>query len=299
MKIPFLYLFFVKKQNIKEILANMKFASILLNIKFYYVILSIERRCNMTALEEKYMRIKEKLGDQVTFYVDDIQELFPEMKKSSLYWNMSKMVDAGYLKRVRNGVYAFNEWYGKKSVILSDAATKISELLDETGFDYYISGLDVLQKYMQHVPEQYPCLLFIDKNTKEEIVDVLSEHNMEVLMPAQVKEMYESHVLTGKEIQQVVLYQTENFEDAEENVASMEKAFVDLYYSVTRNGFPLPIQELVRIYENVVRLGIIDKKSIITIAAKRSIQYDIRYIVESKYITQEAQKFVEILKREV
>lgn len=277
----------------------MKFASILLNIKFYYVILSIERRCNMTALEEKYMRIKEKLGDQVTFYVDDIQELFPEMKKSSLYWNMSKMVDAGYLKRVRNGVYAFNEWYGKKSVILSDAATKISELLDETGFDYYISGLDVLQKYMQHVPEQYPCLLFIDKNTKEEIVDVLSEHNMEVLMPAQVKEMYESHVLTGKEIQQVVLYQTENFEDAEENVASMEKAFVDLYYSVTRNGFPLPIQELVRIYENVVRLGIIDKKSIITIAAKRSIQYDIRYIVESKYITQEAQKFVEILKREV
>lgn len=277
----------------------MKFACILLNIKSDYVILPIERRCSMTALEEKYMRIKEKLGDQVTFYADDIQELFPEMKKSSLYWNMSKMVDAGYLKRVRNGVYAFNEWYGKKSVILSDAATKISELLDETGFDYYISGLDVLQKYMQHVPEQYPCLLFIDKNTKEEIIDVLSEHNMEVLMPTQVKEMYESHVLTGKGIQQVVLHQTENFEDAEENVASMEKAFVDLYYSVTRNGFPLPIQELVRIYENVVRLGIIDKKSMITIAAKRSIQYDIRYIVESKYITQEAQKFVEILKREV
>lgn len=252
----------------------------------------------MTALEEKYKRIKEELGDQVTFYADDIQKLFPEMKKSSLYWNMSKMVEAGYLKRVRNGVYAFNEWYGKKSVILSDAATKISELLDETGFDYYISGLDVLQKYMQHVPEQYPCLLFIDKNTKEEIIDVLSAHNMEVLMPTQIKEMYENHVLTGKGTQQVVLHQTENFEDAEENVASMEKAFVDLYYSVTRNGFPLPIQELVRIYENVVRLGIIDKKSMITIAAKRSIQYDIRYIVESKFITQEAQKFVEILKRE-
>lgn len=183
-------------------------------------------------------------------------------------------------------------------MILSDAAAKISELLDETGFDYYISGLDVLQKYMQHVPEQYPCLLFIDKNTKEEITNVLAEHNMEVLMPTQIKEVYENHVLAGKGTQQVVLHQTENFDDAEENVASMEKAFVDLYYSVTRNGFPLPIQELVRIYENVVRLGIIDKKRMITISAKRSIQYDIRYIVKSKFITQEAQKFVEILIRE-
>lgn len=53
----------------------------------------------MTALEEKYKRIKDKLGDQVTFYVDDIQELFPEMKKSSLYWNVSKMVEIGYLKK--------------------------------------------------------------------------------------------------------------------------------------------------------------------------------------------------------
>ena len=38
-----------------------------------------------------------------------------------------------------------------------------------------------------------------------------------------------------------------------------------------------------------------DKKIMISVAAKRSIQYDIRFIVESKFITKQALKFVEIL----
>ena len=45
----------------------------------------------------------------------------------------------------------------------------------------------------------------------------------------------------------------------------------------------------------MVRLGNIDKKIMISIAAKRSIQYDIRFIAESKFITKQALKFVEIL----
>lgn len=253
---------------------------------------------NKSALEEKYKIIKEKLCNQATFYVDDVMEIFPDMKKSSLYWNMSKLVENGYLKRVRNGVFAFNEWYGKKSVSLSKTAIKTIDIMDETGFDYYVSGLDILQKYMQHVPEQYPCILFISKNTKEEVESILIDNNIEPLEPAQIREMHENYILTGKKTPQVVLYQTDNFADSESCVASMEKAFVDLFYAVTRNEYPLALQELVRIYENVVRLGAIDKKRMITVAAKRSIQYDIRYIAESKYITEEARKFVKILREE-
>lgn len=252
----------------------------------------------MSALETKYKKIVEELKGQATFYAEDVQCIFPNMKKSSLYWNMSKLIDSGYLKRVRNGVYAFNEWYGKKSISLSETASKIVDIMDETGFDYYISGLDVLQKYMQHIPEQYPCILFVNKNTKEEVTDTLKDNGMEVLLPTQIKEMHGNHVLAGKKSPQVVLHQTENFDDAVDGVASIEKAFVDLFYSVTRNEYPLALQELVRIYENVVRLGMIDKRGMITVASKRSMQYDIRYIVESKYITEEAHRFVEILKRE-
>jgi predicted transcriptional regulator of viral defense system len=247
------------------------------------------------ALEVKYQKMVELLGDQSTFYVDEVQKIFPEMKKSSLYWNMSKLVDGGYLHRIRNGVYAFNEWKGKKSISLLGSAEKIRDILDETGFDYYISGLDILHKYMQHVPEQYPNIVFIRKESKAEISEVLNENSYKVIEPINLKDIYENNVYAGIEESTVLLYQTENFDDSENGLATIEKAFVDLYYAVTRNEYPLALQELVRIYENLVRLGNIDKKIMISVAAKRSIQYDIRFIAESKFITKHALKFVEIL----
>ncbi len=247
------------------------------------------------ALEVKYQILVKFLGDQSTFYVDEVQKIFPEMKKSSLYWNMSKLVDGGYLRRVRNGVYAFNEWKGKKSISLLGPAEKIRDVLDETGLDYYISGLDILHKYMQHVPEQYPNIVFIRKESKAEISEVLHENNYTAIEPVNLKDIYENNVYSGIEEPAVLLYQTENFVDSKNGLATIEKAFVDLYYAVTRNEYPLALQELVRIYENLVRLGNIDKKIMISVAAKRSIQYDIRFIVESKFITKQALKFVEIL----
>lgn len=252
---------------------------------------------NNSALESKFEIITQKLGSQQTFYFDEAEKIFPDMKKAYLYWVLSKLVEEGYLKRVRNGVYSFNEWKGKKSISISGDAQKIQNILDETGFSYYISGVDILQKYMQHVPERYPVILFIEKSAKEEIMSVLKDNNFEPVEATQIKVVHEKYVFTGAENPWVVLYQTESFEFAEECLATMEKAFVDLYYAVTRNGYPVALQELVRIYENLVRLGNIDRKGLITVADRRGIQYDIRYIVESKFITEDAARFVEILRR--
>lgn len=253
---------------------------------------------NRNALESKYQRILNELGEQATFYIEDIQRIFPDMKKSSLYWNMSKLVDEGYLKRVRNGVYSFNEWKGKKNVSLSQTAEKIRDILDETRFDYYISGLDILQKYMLHIPEQYPIVICIQKESKNELTDILTNHFYEVVEPRRLKEKYEAIQYHGKNNDIIIIYLTENFEDSEDGLATIEKAFVDLYYAVTRNGYPLALQELVRIYENLVRLGNIDKKRMIAVAAKRGIQCDLRFIAEAKFVTGSARKFVEILERD-
>ncbi|MBQ6834663.1 MAG: hypothetical protein IJO55_09645 [Lachnospiraceae bacterium] len=250
-----------------------------------------------TSLAVKYQNILENLGNQQTFYFDEVEKLFPDMKKTYLYWVLSKLVEEGYLKRIRNGVYAFNEWREKKSISISTDAQKIRDVLDETGFDYYISGVDVLQKYMQHVPEQYPVMLFIEKEAKEEIKSILKSNGFDSVDAIQTKEMYERYSFTGTDTSWVILYQTESFEFAEDGVATIEKAFVDLFYAVSRNGYPLALQELVRVYENLVRLGSIDQKRMITVATRRGIQYDIRYIVESKFITENAKRFVELLRR--
>ena len=160
---------------------------------------------NRNALESKYQRILNELGEQATFYIEDIQRIFPDMKKSTLYWNMSKLVDGGYLKRVRNGVYSFNEWKGKKNVSLSQTAEKIRDILDETGFDYYISGLDILQKYMLHIPEQYPIVICIQKESKNELTDILTNHFYEVVEPRRLKEKYEAIQYNGKNNDIIIL----------------------------------------------------------------------------------------------
>mgnify|MGYP000019502184 CR=1 FL=1 len=121
-----------------------------------------------TALEKKYEIIKQKSWEvKLTFITDEVIPLFPELKKSTLYWNLSKLVEAGYIKRVRNGVFSFNDLKGRQGIILCETAQKLKNYMDELGFYYYISGLDILAKYMLHIPEQYPVIAFIEKAAKE------------------------------------------------------------------------------------------------------------------------------------
>ena len=138
----------------------------------------------------------------------------------------------------------------------------------------------------------------IEKAAKEEIYNNLLAEGFEVIEPQYTKKMYEDAMLSGSHNMQVILYTTEDFQYSSEGLASIEKAFVDLYFAITRNGYPLSLQELVRIYQNLSRLGNIDKKKLITVASRRNIQYDIRFIVENRFITDSAIEFGKILRRE-
>ena len=174
----------------------------------------------------------------------------------------------------------------------------MQDILDESGFEYFVSGLDVLQRFMQHVPEQYPMILFVEKTAHEEMVNYLLDGGFNVVKPSEIRQQYEDAVLSGSDKKQIVVYDTENFDYETDGIATIEKAFVDLYFSITRNGYPLSLQELVRVYQNLVRLGNIDKKKMITVSTKRNLQSDIRLIVETPYITDAAMQFAAILRKE-
>ena len=244
------------------------------------------------SLELKYKEIKEKLGAQVNIFFDDIQAIFMNTPKSSLYWIVSKLVAEGYLKRVRNGVYELNETRGKSAVFLSEMARRVQNILDEEGFKYYISGMDVISKFMQHVPENYPIIVFGEKAAIGEIIRTLKDNKILVTEPAKLREIYSDYIYKSDE-SIVILYPTDSFVYANDNTATTEKAFIDLFYAITRNQYPLALQELSRAYNNMIRLGAIDQKALVKASYKRSLQYDIRYIVESKYITEGAKEFVQ------
>ena len=250
------------------------------------------------SLEEKFKIIEEEFKDQPVFYTDDVMSLLPDLKKNTINWTLSKLVGDGYLNRLRRGVYSINEWKGKNKLFLSPQAEKIVEILDEVGFEYYISGTDVVLKYMQHVPEQFPVVVFVEKDAKTVIIDDLRRNGIVVMEPTELKDAYEKLVFSGSDSVSAVIYVSSNSDYNDSGIATPEKAFLDLYYAVTRNGYPISVQELARIYQNMVRLGTLDKKKLLAASTKRNLNHDIRFIVESKYITDSAFELVSALKRE-
>ncbi|NLN48886.1 MAG: hypothetical protein GX154_07375 [Clostridiales bacterium] len=247
-----------------------------------------------SALDKKFEIIKKTFGEKSFFKVEDAQNVL-NIKRSTLYWDLYNMVEQGYLTRVGKGKYTLNYHAIDDKPLVSFLANKISEMLQETGLQFYISGIDVLLKHMQHVPDSYPIMLFADKYSKDEIEDMLLKNNIHVVSSNELKTSNTIVKLnTLNDI--VILYETSKFDYAANGFASNEKAFVDLYYEVTRQDFPLPLQELARIYSHMEFRGVIDKKKLIQAAYDRNTHYDIRFIVESKYISEAAYKFVDMIR---
>lgn len=63
--------------------------------------------------------------------------------------------------------------------IISLLASRILDVLRESGHDFFISGLDILTVFMDHIPETYPVLLFVGKSDADEIADILSRNRID------------------------------------------------------------------------------------------------------------------------
>ncbi|MHB1485744.1 MAG: DUF6577 family protein [Saccharofermentanales bacterium] len=246
-------------------------------------------------LEDKFNKIKKSIEQEPLFTMQDIQEIFPDKQKSSLYWDVSKLVEAGYLVRIRNGVYKLKDSKINNAVILSDAAKEIRNTLQETGFDFYISGIDILSKFLHHIPEKYPIIVYASKVAIEEIKTALDSKKYFVTQSySSINRLELDNFVNSR--QHVLLIPTESFFFSQNNLATTEKAFLDLFYEITRDGYPLALQELVRMYQNLIRNGALDQKKLVKAAYIRNMEHDVRYIVESKYISDEAIKFVSMIK---
>jgi len=245
------------------------------------------------SLEEKFNKIEAKIGKDTIFNIEDVSRIFPDKKESTLYWDMSKLVGSGYIQRVRNGVYKIGDSKAEIPVLVSYNAKKIIKVLEETGFEFFISGVDILSRYLHHVPESYPIMVFVEKSAIDEIKDILTKEDYVVTQSFLQRKSFNDLALFANKL--ILLKETERFVNSKDHLASTEKAFMDLFYEITREGFPLALQELARVYQNLIRNAAIDPKHLVKIAYSRSMQYDIRYIVESKYISDDAKKFVEII----
>lgn len=251
---------------------------------------------NTTAFEENVSLLKDVFSGKESFTLKDAEEV---LKKNSatVRWYISNMQKSGYIKRIKPGVYSFEDYKNEIQPIYLPLTRKLNEILQESGYRYFISGLDILGSYMQHIPESYPIMLFVDRYSINEVQELLNQNYIMAVRATDYKNSdFFKRFRTSDEI--VIIYSTSEFEYSKNGFAFKEKAFVDLYYEITKREYPLSLQELVRMYVNLIRKHDLNRQLMINIARRRKIQQDLRYIAEYKYIQKHAFDFVDILKRE-
>ena len=246
-------------------------------------------------LKDKLNTLITKLGKNDTFTVSDAVSAL-EIKETTVRCTLWNLVDLGKIIRLGHGVYSLK--HQEKQIArpqLSPLSHKVKSILEESGILFFISGLDILVGYMIHVPEKYPVLAFIEQPSIEDAQEFLIRQKIDSIISPKINEFEKFRNLPSLgEI--VILRKTKEFNYSYEGLAEPEKAFVDLYYEVTRASYPLSLGELGRIYLNMRRRGSLNEKRLSKIAIRRSLHHDIRFILNHKRISGHAFKFTKILK---
>jgi len=235
------------------------------------------------ALDVKYDMLYQSLHDKELFTVAEALMVW-DGKVSTAYWNLVKLTEAGRIKRIQKGTYSFSSAKPKHMPMPSEASERIQYMLQESGFQYYISGIDVLLRFMQHIPDQYPVVVFVEHAAMEEITERLSRSGMTVISGNEYLAS-QSFIERNDLINLVLLYPTQNFTYAIDGYAINEKAFVDLYFEITRKSYSLSLQELSRIFLNMMEQGAIQRGKLLQAAHERSIRSEMVLIYDINHMT--------------
>jgi hypothetical protein len=257
---------------------------------YYFCKKDMDKELNINL---KVKKLLEAFGKDKSFSINDAEKVLGE-KRSTLKWTLYNLVKKSYLMRKNRGEYIFSNKQNKLKPILSSLAEKIIIKVQESGLNFFISGLDIVGIYMHHIPESYPVILFTEKDSVESVIDILKESGINAVGENMINSY--DMIRSLPSINEIVkIYSTKNFIDILDNKASYERAFVDLYYEVTRNKYPLPIQELARIFFNMKNRVLLNEKKMLYFARWRKIDKEINNILNYKTFNEDFLNFIKIL----
>lgn len=227
-----------------------------------------------------YKDLKSNMKNRQVFEVKDIYPLYPSIKEKTIGWRLHSYVKEGLLYRVGHGKYSFVESRGSMAPgydYLHKQSKRVYDILQEFGFNYYISGLDALVGELHHVPENYPILLVVEKNDIGDIRDNLRDEgyfavNEKELIKNDLNDMY--HMID------IVILSGNTDILSLDGIAIKEKAFVDLYYMVTRMNYGFSLQELYRVFDSLKRNKMIFWELLKKAGKDRRISTEINWLAE-------------------
>lgn len=232
--------------------------------------------------EKKLATLRGSLSQQEKFTVDDACRALGS-KRSTALWVLSNLSRAGRIFRVSRGVYTFDENSRPFRVphLSAEMTAAIGKLQGE-GVSFVLTGLDILLPFVQHQPGRILHLIYTGVGAGTWAQSLLKESQFTpVLNPTrQEVEKILDIIPEGSEL--VILREKSSQSASSNSLATLERAFVDLYVEATREMIPFPVQEVAYIYLNMSAAVSLNTEQMVRYAHDRSIKDEIRQIVNFK-----------------
>lgn len=174
----------------------------------------------------------------------EIYDLFSDMNQSTVSWHLHEELGKGFVEKCGHGSYRLSSTTPDDRERLSkipNLSTAAFACLKDSGYDFYLSGLDCMNGIGFKVDGSYPVILCTRKHSIKD-VQLLLMREFDLAITED-----ESNLLGMGRLKsriQFVILSSSNFALQSDGFAFPEKAFVDLYYAVTRMEYPLPVREL-------------------------------------------------------
>jgi len=184
------------------------------------------------------------LNEKGSMSTQELYSYFNDMNSKTVSWHLYNCLNQGLISRTMHGNYTLSSSIPEVEERLSHMPIRncmIFDFMCKSGFDFYMTGLDGLNGIGFDVSGDYPVLLCCrKKDVKDVQIETMRQFDLTL---TEFDTQMLSNEKTKRRIQYVILG-SNDFSLQKNHFAFPEKAFIDLYYAVTRLDYPISIEEL-------------------------------------------------------
>ncbi|MFH1066075.1 MAG: DUF6577 family protein [Nanoarchaeota archaeon] len=241
-------------------------------------------------MEKHYGRIKEHFGNR-QFSIEGLAKALG-IKASSAYWIIREMIKAGRAIRIMRGAYKLAD--AKEAIPQKEVERMRRHFISILTRRFAFTGLSILEQFIHHMPYALIYHLFVEPGSSEEFKhEIKAPHDTAVLINPALNEI--EVMLNNTKIRKMIVIRENNyFYSSKKGLASIESAFVDLFFEVTRGKIPFIKTDLEEIFKSLALNSMVNYSRLLKYAKIRGIKGEIkpflRHISESVEIPKEALK---------
>ena len=238
---------------------------------------------------KKELRTKDNIEKDVLIHFkkpftkeDLFQRYVSEYSKEEVIKALRKLIREKNLELIRRDLYSAQIKNPEPTIRLSLEIETIREILDSNGISFLITGLDVLQEYVNLIPKRVLHLVYVVRGSGEFAKDLIQKRFIKkcILNPSrkEIRDIFSDsveNIIIIREVGESAI------EYHNKGIAMIEKAIVDLYFETTRRRIPFEVSELASILKNTLLRLKIDYRRLLRAASRRNIQSEFIRIFEA------------------